>query len=151
MLLSTLHTLSTMVHLPTLPSIPTLTTIPTSPPPPSVAASLGGRSLDTSMGFSPLEGLLMGVRAGDLDPTVVPYMAARLGETEAEVLRRAGEEGGFLGIAGTPDSKWENKAQIQHVCSPGSWRSGMRPGTPWPPSPSRCSATGWPSRCSPRW
>ena len=54
----------------------------------------------------------MGVRAGDLDPTVVPYMARRLGVGEAEVLRRVGEEGGFLGIAGTPDSKWARRVTM---------------------------------------
>ena len=89
------------------------THLPTAPHPlSSVAASLGGVSLDTTMGFSPLEGLLMGVRAGDLDPTVVPYMARRLGVGEAEVLRRVGEEGGFLGIAGTPDSKWARRVTM---------------------------------------
>ena len=58
------------------------------------------------MGFSPGEGLMMGVRAGDFDPSIVPYMAARLGVGESEILRRCGEESGFLGLAGTPDSKY---------------------------------------------
>ena len=72
----------------------------------SIAASEGGLSKDTSMGFSPGEGLMMGVRAGDFDPSIVPYMAARLGVGEKEILRRCGEESGFLGLAGTPDSKY---------------------------------------------
>ena len=59
------------------------------------------------MGFSPGEGLMMGVRAGDFDPSIVPYMAARLGVGEREILRRCGEESGFLGLAGTPDSKYQ--------------------------------------------
>ena len=59
------------------------------------------------MGFSPGEGLMMGVRAGDFDPSIVPYMAARLGVGEKEILRRCGEESGFLGLAGTPDSKYQ--------------------------------------------
>jgi len=71
----------------------------------SVAASEGGVSKDTSMGFSPGEGLMMGVRAGDFDPSIVPYMATRLGVAQVEVLRQCGEEAGFLGLAGTPDSK----------------------------------------------
>jgi len=71
----------------------------------SVAASEGGLSKDTSMGFSPGEGLMMGVRAGDFDPSIVPYMAAQLGVGESEILRRCGEESGFLGLSGTPDSK----------------------------------------------
>lgn len=57
------------------------------------------------MGFSPGEGLMMGVRAGDFDPSIVPYMAAQLGVGESEILRRCGQESGFLGLSGTPDSK----------------------------------------------
>ena len=52
---------------------------------------------------------MMGVRAGDFDPSIVPYMAARLGVEEKEVLRQCGEESGFLGVAGTPDSKYKSK------------------------------------------
>ena len=44
----------------------------------SVSASLNGVCLDTSMGFSPLEGLVMGHRSGDVDPTVVSYMCRKL-------------------------------------------------------------------------
>ena len=49
---------------------------------------------------------MMGVRAGDFDPSIVPYMAAQLGAGESEILRRCGEESGFLGLSGTPDSKY---------------------------------------------
>src|SRR5207249_420057 len=45
----------------------------------SITAIAGGRSVDTSMGFTPLEGLVMGTRSGDVDPTVVSYLAEREG------------------------------------------------------------------------
>ena len=46
----------------------------------SVAAINPGRPMDVSMGFSPLEGLVMATRSGDLDPAIVPYLQSRLGQ-----------------------------------------------------------------------
>jgi len=71
----------------------------------SVAANLGGVSQDTSMGFSPLEGLMMGQRCGDVDASIVPYMASLLGLECKEVLSMLNTQSGFVGIAGTPDSR----------------------------------------------
>jgi len=67
----------------------------------SVTAIEGGRSVDTSMGMTPLEGLVMGTRAGDLDPGAVLELAKRMSPAELEDLlnRRAG----LMGLAGTPD------------------------------------------------
>jgi acetate kinase len=67
----------------------------------SVAAIRGGRSVDTSMGFTPLEGLVMGTRAGDLDPAIVGVLAAREGVEVAEVERWLNERSGLLGLSGT--------------------------------------------------
>jgi acetate kinase len=66
----------------------------------SVAAIRGGRSLDTSMGFTPLEGLVMGSRSGDLDPAIVPHVMAReeLGPSEASALLN--KHSGLLGLSG---------------------------------------------------
>ena len=72
----------------------------------SVAANLGGVSQDTSMGFSPLEGLMMGQRCGDVDASIVPYMASLLGLECKEVLSMLNTQSGFVGIAGTPDSRY---------------------------------------------
>lgn len=70
----------------------------------SAAAIARGRPLDTSMGFSPLEGLMMATRAGDIDAAVVPYLAARLGCSAAQVVQRLNEESGVLGVSGvSPD------------------------------------------------
>jgi len=66
----------------------------------SAAAIRHGRSVDTSMGFTPLEGLLMGTRSGDLDPALIGYLARREGVTAAEVERVLNEESGLLGLSG---------------------------------------------------
>lgn len=67
----------------------------------SAAAVRAGRSVDTTMGFTPLEGLVMGSRSGDIDPGVIPYVAERLGVAAAEVVRRLNTESGLLGVSGT--------------------------------------------------
>jgi acetate kinase len=66
----------------------------------SACAIRGGRSMDTSMGFTPLEGLMMGTRSGDLDPAVVPFLADRMAVPEKEVLRLLNAEAGLLGVSG---------------------------------------------------
>jgi acetate kinase len=67
----------------------------------SVAALLAGRPLDTSMGFSPLEGLVMATRSGDIDAAVVPYLQRRLGRTSDEIIGQLNGESGLAGISGT--------------------------------------------------
>ena len=52
----------------------------------SISAVDHGKSVDTSMGMTPLEGLIMGTRSGDLDPAVIPFLAARLGISAEEVV-----------------------------------------------------------------
>ena len=66
----------------------------------SLAAVRGGRSVDTSMGFTPLEGLLMGSRSGDLDPAIVLHVMAReeLGSVEVNALLN--KHSGLLGVSG---------------------------------------------------
>jgi acetate kinase len=66
----------------------------------SASAIRGGKSVDTSMGFTPLEGLVMGTRAGDLDPAVVSYLIRQEGATAAEVEAWLNERSGLLGISG---------------------------------------------------
>ena len=67
----------------------------------SVTAIRAGRSIDTSMGFTPLEGLVMGTRAGDLDPAIVGVLAEREGVSVSEVERWLNERSGLLGLSGT--------------------------------------------------
>lgn len=66
----------------------------------SITASDGGRSIDTSMGFSPVEGLVMGTRSGDLDPTIVNYLAQKENVSCAEVEHWLNHESGLLGVSG---------------------------------------------------
>ncbi len=66
----------------------------------SACAILGGRSVDTSMGFTPLEGLVMGTRSGDLDPAIPSWLAAREGLTLADVETLLNKQSGLLGISG---------------------------------------------------
>lgn len=66
----------------------------------SVAAIRDGVSMDTSMGFTPLEGLVMGTRAGDLDAALVGYLARKEGVSAAEVERWLNERSGLLGLSG---------------------------------------------------
>jgi acetate kinase len=69
----------------------------------SAAAIRGGRSVDTSMGLTPLEGLVMGTRSGDLDPAIVTYLAAREKIAPAEIERILNHESGLLGVSGISD------------------------------------------------
>lgn len=66
----------------------------------SAAAIRGGRSVDTSMGMTPLEGLVMGTRSGDVDPAVVNVIATKEGLTTQEVESLLNTQSGLLGISG---------------------------------------------------
>jgi len=66
----------------------------------SISAVRGGHCVDTSMGFTPLEGLVMGTRSGDLDPALVVVLADTLGVEAAEVVRILNKESGLLGLSG---------------------------------------------------
>lgn len=66
----------------------------------SVAAVNGGISVDTSMGFTPLEGLLMGTRCGDIDPAIIPYLMAVKGYSYEEVNNIMNKKSGVLGLSG---------------------------------------------------
>ena len=66
----------------------------------SVCAIDHGRSIDTSMGFTPLEGLIMGTRCGDLDPSIVSYLCREKGYSLAEVDEILNRESGLKGLSG---------------------------------------------------
>ncbi len=66
----------------------------------SAAAVRAGDSVDTSMGLTPLEGLVMGTRSGDLDPAIVDFIAAKEGLTAREVDTMLNKESGLLGVSG---------------------------------------------------
>ncbi len=70
----------------------------------SLAAVAGGRSVDTSMGLTPLEGVFMGTRCGDLDPGVLLFLLGPGGMDRARLDRLLNKESGFLGLAGVGSS-----------------------------------------------
>ena len=66
----------------------------------SVSAARGGKCIDTSMGLTPLEGLPMGTRCGDIDPAIVPFIMQRTGMTPAEMDTYMNKKSGMLGLSG---------------------------------------------------
>ncbi|AHN45032.1 acetate kinase [Helicobacter pylori] len=71
----------------------------------SAAAIQKGKSVDTSMGLTPLEGLIMGTRCGDIDPTVVEYIAQCANKSLEEVMKILNHESGLKGICGDNDAR----------------------------------------------
>src|SRR4029077_20520977 len=67
----------------------------------SITAIDRGQPVDTSMGFSPLEGLVMETRSGDVDAAVVPYLQSRLALTADEIIKRLNTESGLAGLSGS--------------------------------------------------
>lgn len=66
----------------------------------SIAAVEGGKSLDTSMGFTPLAGVTMGTRSGNIDPALIPYIMEQTGKSVEEVLDVLNKQSGMLAISG---------------------------------------------------
>jgi acetate kinase len=79
----------------------------------SAAAIRAGDSVDTSMGLTPLEGLVMGTRAGDLDPAIVDFLAAKEGLSAHEVETMLNKQSGLLGISGLTNDMRELLAEAQ--------------------------------------
>jgi acetate kinase len=67
----------------------------------SAAAISGGRSVDTTMGLTPLEGLVMGTRSGDVDPGLLAYLAELTGQSVADLTGTLDTRSGLLGLSGT--------------------------------------------------
>ena len=71
----------------------------------SLAAVRGGRSVDTTMGFTPLEGLVMATRSGSFDPGAILYLARHASITETQMYDALDRGGGLLALAGTGDMR----------------------------------------------
>ena len=65
----------------------------------SISASIGGKCVDTSMGLTPLEGLIMGTRSGDVDPAVIQFICNKEGKDVNEVLNILNKKSGILGMS----------------------------------------------------
>ena len=85
----------------------------------SVSASIGGKCVDTSMGLTPLEGLIMGTRSGDIDPAVVQFICNKEGKDVNEVLNILNKKSGVLGMSGGISSDFRDieaaKAEGNHL------------------------------------
>ncbi|HFR3661976.1 TPA: acetate kinase [Streptococcus suis] len=68
----------------------------------SITANYHGQSVDTSMGFTPLAGPMMGTRSGDIDPAIIPYLIANVDELKdaADVVNMLNKQSGLLGVSG---------------------------------------------------
>ncbi len=73
----------------------------------SMAAVDGGRSVDTTMGFTPLEGLVMGTRCGDMDPSVILYIMAKEGLSQSEANTLLNKHSGLIGLSGVSSDSRE--------------------------------------------
>ena len=87
----------------------------------SVAAVRGGKSIETSMGLTPLEGLVMGTRSGDVDPAVVFHLVRALGMTVEEVDRVLNRESGLAGLSGVSNDMRE----VLHAARAGNRRAEL--------------------------
>jgi acetate kinase len=79
----------------------------------SMTAVRGGQSVETSMGFSPLAGLIMGTRSGDIDPAVSYFLGTSLHMSFEEIDRLLNKESGLLGVSGNSDIRDLQARQAQ--------------------------------------
>lgn len=79
----------------------------------SIAAIKGGHSIDTSMGLTPLEGLVMGTRSGDIDAAVLEFISAKEGLSIHEVSMMLNKQSGLLGISGLTNDMRELMAEAE--------------------------------------
>ena len=78
----------------------------------SLAAVRDGKSVDTTMGFTPLEGLMMGTRSGSIDPGIILYLLDRGGYTAGDLDRVLNQESGLLGVSGLSGDMREIQAAM---------------------------------------
>ena len=87
----------------------------------SLCAIEFGRSVNTSMGFTPEAGVMMGTRAGDIDPSILPYVAELEQLTPADLNRLLNNESGLLGISGISN----DCRDVEQAASEGNERAGL--------------------------
>jgi len=86
----------------------------------SAAAVKGGKSIDTSMGMTPLEGLIMGTRSGDIDPAIIFYLGRQTGLSRDAVESILNKDSGLKGICGVNDMR-----EIELLARAGNPRAGL--------------------------
>ena len=85
----------------------------------SICAIKDGKSIDTSMGFTPLAGIMMGTRSGDIDPSIIPFVMAKEGKNAGEIIDDLNKKSGFLGLS----EKSSDYRDIQKGISEGDEKS----------------------------
>lgn len=80
----------------------------------SVSASIGGKCVDTSMGLTPLEGLIMGTRSGDMDPAILQFICNKEGIDINEMLNILNKKSGILGMSGGISSDFRDVQKAQN-------------------------------------
>lgn len=80
----------------------------------SITAIEGGRSIDTSMGFTPLDGVVMGTRTGSVDPSAVTFVAEKHGFTPKEMSDYMNKKSGFLGVSGVSSDNRDITTAAEH-------------------------------------
>ena len=71
----------------------------------SISAVKNGKCYDTTMGLTPLDGLMMGTRSGAIDPSILEYVCSETGKSVAEITNDLNKKSGLLGVAGFSDSR----------------------------------------------
>ncbi|TFG82291.1 MAG: acetate kinase, partial [Erysipelotrichales bacterium] len=66
----------------------------------SITAIQGGKSVNTSMGFTPLAGIMMGTRSGDIDPAIITFLMKKLGKSAEQIIDILNKKSGMLGVSG---------------------------------------------------
>ncbi|MDA3843464.1 MAG: acetate kinase [Candidatus Kapabacteria bacterium] len=79
----------------------------------SICAIKEGNSVDTSMGFTPLEGLMMGTRCGDIDPTIIEFLMHKEGASIDEVMNILNKRSGVLGISGLTNDMRDLEEEVE--------------------------------------
>lgn len=87
----------------------------------SMAAVVGGKVVDTSMGLTPCEGMVMGTRCGDLDPAILPYIAKELNATPQDLDNIINKKSGLLGISGISS----DMRDVEEAAAKGNKRAGL--------------------------
>ena len=81
----------------------------------SVSAVKNGKCVDTSMGLTPLEGLIMGTRSGDIDPAIMEFIAHKEGKSIDEIMNILNKKSGVLGLSGNLSSDFRDLEDAYHA------------------------------------
>lgn len=87
----------------------------------SASAILDGQSVNSSMGFTPLAGVVMGTRCGDIDPEIIPFLEEKLGVDSHEIRRLLNEDSGLKGLSGISN----DERKLEQAASKGNQRAQL--------------------------